>query len=301
MQIEDFDYLLAVAEGGSISRGAELLGISQPALTKAMRRIEADVGLRLFERTAKGVVATEAGRSFIQRATRISLEYSDAMQEMHQIRTGEQGVLRLGFSRTVNEQMVFAVCKLLLRERPVARFELRERLTGELMPMLRAGDLDLALAPLPHGETIDMQFIPLYSDHLYFVAALDHPLRRRKSLGMRDLADAEWMLPPRDTRVRLHIDEMFRARGMALPRIRIETDFGSGATFSLVQGTQLLTICGDSSKNLLQALGLGTLDVAGASFGRDIGIMYRPEGYLSPLAQRVIELFRQAGAGATPG
>ena len=60
-----------------------------------------------------------------------------------------------------------------------------------------------------------------------------------------------------------------------------------------MQSTELLTICGDGSKNLLAALDLGILDVAGASFGRDIGIMYRPEGYLSPLAQRVIELFRQ--------
>lgn len=290
MQIADLDYLLAVARGGSISRAADLLDISQPALTKAVRRIEADAGLRLFERTAKGVVPTEAGQAFIRRAARISLEYEDAMREMRQMRSGDLGVLRLGFSRTVNEQMVFEVCKTLLRERPAARFELRERLSGELLPMLRAGEIDLVLAPLPKGETTDMAFVPLYDDHLYIVAAHDHPLRRKSSVHLHHLADAEWVLPSRDTKIRQKLDDIFRHHGIGGPRIRVETDFGNISTYRLIQGTHLLSICGDETLGKLKPSGLEPLPVAGVDFGRSIGIMYRPDAYLSPLAQREIEL-----------
>jgi len=296
MQIADLEYLLAVASGGSISRAADLLDISQPALTKAIRRIETDAGLRLFDRTAKGVVPTEAGQAFIRRASRISLEYEDAMREMHQMRTGDLGVLRLGFSRTVNEHMVFDVCKALLRERPAARFELRERLSGELLQMLRAAEFDIVLAPLPDGESTDMGFIPLYSDHLYIVTTHDHPLRRQPELGLRHLADFEWMVPPSDTRVRRHIDDIFRKQGLDGPRVRIETDFGRVSTFRLLQGTQLLSIAGDETVRLLKPMALEPLEVTDASFGRTIGIMYRKEGYLSPLVQRIVELFRLAAA-----
>jgi DNA-binding transcriptional LysR family regulator len=294
MQITDIDYLLAVEQGGSISRAADLLGISQPALTKAIRRIETDIGLRLFERTAKGVVATEAGHAFLRRAGRISLEYEDAMQEMQQMRTGDLGVLRLGFSRTVNERMVFDVCKKLLRERPAARFRLRESLSGELLPMLRAGELDLVLAPVPKGQSIDMAFVPLYDDRLHVVAMDSHPLRRRPRLSVRDLADTEWMVPHTDTKVRHQIDDMFRRHGLDGPRIRIETDFGSLLTYRLIQGTELLSICGDETLDKLEPMGLTPLAIADAGFARSIGIMHRPDGYLSPLTQRIVELFRQS-------
>jgi DNA-binding transcriptional LysR family regulator len=294
MQVEDFRYLLAVAKSGSISRAAEQIGISQPALAKAMRRIEADAGLQLFERTAKGVLPTEAGSAFIQRAKKIFLEYSDAMQEMRQMRTGELGVLRLGFSRTVNELMVLDVCKTLLQERPAARFHLRERLSGELLPMLRAGDFDLVLAPLPYGETSDMHFIPLYSDQLHIVAMVNHPLRNKANLTLHDLSEFEWMVPPSDTKVRHHINDMFRKQGIDGPRIRIETDFGSIATYRLIQGTKLLSICGDETRKSLKPMGLEPIEVSDASFKRNIGIMHRPDAYLSPLVQRVIDLLTGA-------
>lgn len=296
MQIIDLEYLLVVASSGSISRAADLLDISQPALTKAIRRIETDAGLRLFERTAKGVVPTEAGQAFIRRASKISLEYEDAMREMQQMRTGKLGVLRLGFSRTVNEHMLFDVCKTLLRERPAARFQLRERLSGELLPMLRAAEFEIVLAPLPDGETTDMAFIPLYADQLHIVAMRDHPLRRHPDLTLPHLADVEWMAPPSDTRVRRHLGDMYRKQGLDGPRIRVETDFGRVSIYSLLQGTHLLSICGDETLNTLKAMNLEPLAVAGTRFGRTVGIWYRKEGYLSPLTQRIIELFQQATA-----
>jgi len=100
METRDLDYLLSVEKHGGIGKAAVALGISQPALTKAIQRTEAQVGLSLFERTANGVVPTQAGVLFIARARKIALEYEDALKEMYAIRSGEQGVLRIGYSPT---------------------------------------------------------------------------------------------------------------------------------------------------------------------------------------------------------
>src|SRR5690606_15442179 len=117
METRDLDYLLAVEDQGSVGRAADFLGITQPALTKAIQRIEAQIGLPLFERTAKGMRPLEAGRAFLARARRIQLEYGDAVTEMRAMKTGEQGVLRLGVSPSIPNSMI-GLCRQLLRERP---------------------------------------------------------------------------------------------------------------------------------------------------------------------------------------
>ncbi len=99
METRDIEYILAVAAHGGIGRAADALGISQPALTKAVQRVETQAGLPLFERTANGMTATYAGTRFLERARRIQLEYEDGIKEMLGIRTGEQGILRVAIRR----------------------------------------------------------------------------------------------------------------------------------------------------------------------------------------------------------
>lgn len=77
---KDFEYVLAVETFGGIGRAAESLGMTQPALTKAIQRVEAKVGMPLFERSTKGMNITSEGLVFLQRAKRIRIEYEDALK-----------------------------------------------------------------------------------------------------------------------------------------------------------------------------------------------------------------------------
>ncbi|KAI1698544.1 bacterial regulatory helix-turn-helix protein, lysR family domain-containing protein [Ditylenchus destructor] len=88
MNLNDIDYLVAVAEHRHVGRAAEALGLTQSALTRALARLEALAGLPLFERHPKGVMPTEAGLAFLRRARRIQLEYDDTLSELHQMKTG---------------------------------------------------------------------------------------------------------------------------------------------------------------------------------------------------------------------
>lgn len=299
METRDIEYILAVAAHGGIGRAAEALGISQPALTKAVQRVEAQAGLPLFERTANGMAATYAGTRFLERARRIQLEYEDGIKEMLGIRTGEQGILRVGYSPSIPGNVMLGACRQLVRERPVARLRLRRRLARDLLDLLAAGDLDMAVAPTPSGAlaaTFAVQ--PLFDDRLVVVADEGHALLRRRKLRLADLADQEWLLPEGHITLRQQVDAAFRQRGLPEPQPRIEIDFGSTSLFALMQGTQMLSIANASGEAMQRGLRVLPLGVEELDLRRRIGVVTREGAYLSPLAQRLTELLREHSSQA---
>ena len=251
METRDLDYLLAVEEHGGIGKAADALGMSQPALTKAIQRVEAQTGLALFQRTANGVAPTQAGSLFLARARRIALEYEDALKEMHAIRSGEQGVLSLGYSPTVPAALVLGACRQLLKERPAARLRLRRRLARDLVELLVAGELDLIVAPEPNRDADELSFVELFRDSLSVLADDSHPLHRKRNLRLADLAEQEWLLPGPTIVVRQQVDAAFIRQGLAAPKLRVETDFGSTSLLHLLRGTAMLCVAGTESFDAL--------------------------------------------------
>jgi DNA-binding transcriptional LysR family regulator len=293
METRDLDYLLAVEEHGGIGKAAEALGMSQPALTKAIQRVEAQTGLALFQRTANGAAPTQAGSLFLARARRIALEYEDALKEMHAIRSGEQGVLSLGYSPTVPAALVLGACRQLLKERPAARLRLRRRLARDLVDLLVAGELDLIVAPEPTPDANGLSFVELFRDSLSVLADESHPLHLKRNLRLADLADQEWLLPGPTIPLRQQVDAAFARQGLDLPKLRVETDFGSTSLLHLLRGTAMLCVAGTESFDALEGLRALNLDTNELDLRRHIGVVFRKEAYLSPLAQRAMALLQE--------
>ncbi|UEP25807.1 LysR family transcriptional regulator [Burkholderia ambifaria] len=290
METRDLEYLLAVERHGSIGKAAEALGLSQPALTKAMQRLEALLGVTLFERTGTGMTATSAGTQFLVRARRIALEYDDAMKEMRAVRGGELGLVRIGYSPTVPHSLVLGACRQLIGERPAAHLRLRRRLAGELLDLLTNGELDLVVAPEPLQANDAFTVVELFRDRLSVLADDAHPLQRKRGLTLADLDAQEWLLPESTITVRRQIDAAFRARGLTGPRVRIETDFGSTSLIQLLRGTRMLCVGGTEALEVLS--GVRALDLARdeLELSRRVGAIYRRDAYISPLAQRMVDL-----------
>ncbi|EKZ99076.1 LysR family transcriptional regulator [Cupriavidus metallidurans] len=291
METRDLEYVLAVEAHGGIGRAAEALDMTQPALTKAVQRVEAQLGVPLFERTTLGMRVTQAGAVFLERARRIRLEYEDAIKEMRGIQTGEQGMLRLGYSPSMPNALVLGACRQLIRERPVARLRLTMRVARELMDLLQAGELDLAIAPLPRQANPALVSRELFTDRLAVVADENHPLLRRRNLTLADLTDQQWLLPSAHVLIRQQIDAAFTELGLPAPILRVETDFGSTALFDLVRGTEMLCIAGSTSNGAQAGLRPIALRPDALDLGRRVGVMSRAGAYLSPLALRMIGIF----------
>jgi DNA-binding transcriptional LysR family regulator len=293
METRDLDYLLAVAKYGGIGKAAEALGISQPALTKAIQRLEVQVGLSLFERTTSGVVPTQAGSLFIARARKIAIEYEDALKEITAIRSGEQGILRIGYSPTVPSALVLGACRHLMKDRPAARLRLRRRLASDLMGLLAAGELDLVVAPEPPQNSGEFSVVELFRDTLFVLADDAHPLRRKSSLRLVDLVDQEWLLPGPSIPLRQRVNAAFRQQGLTEPKLRVETDFASTSLLHLLRDTTMLCIAGTEALDMLTGLRPLNLDLGELDLRRSIGVIFRREAYLSALAQRMIELLQE--------
>ncbi|RZT36334.1 LysR family transcriptional regulator [Cupriavidus agavae] len=290
MESRDLDYVLAVGKHGGIGRAAEALGMSQPALTKAIQRVEAQLELPLFERTPLGMRVTQAGTVFLERARRIQLEFEDAYKELRGIQTGEQGLLRLGYSPSMPTGLVLGACQQLIRERPVARLRLTMRVAGELMDLVQAGDIDLAVAPLPRQPNSRLDSRELFTDRLAVVADDNHPLHRRQNLGLADLVGQHWLLPGAHVPVRRQLEAAFADLGLPQPILRVETDFSSTALFDLVRGTEMLCIAGATGNSQRASLRPIALRADALDLGRRVGVMSRAGAYLSPLAQRMVEI-----------
>lgn len=296
METRDLEYVLAVQQQGGIGRAAEALGISQPALTKAVRRVEEEVGLPLFERTARGVRPTDAGAAFLERGRRMRLEFDDALKEMRALRGGELGLLRLGYSPSIPYPVILGCCQRLMRERPAARLRLARRLARELMDMLAAGELDLAIAPVPRQRADLVVVSELFHDTLTVVADAAHPLQRKRRVTLADLVDQPWLLPGPHIVLRQQVEAAFRQRGLPAPDLRIEADFGSASLLRLLQGTRLLSVAGAT----MERTDLGVLPLRLApeelDLRRSVGIIARAGAWLSPLAQRLAEVAREQAA-----
>ena len=287
METRDLEYILAVHAHGGIGRAADALGISQPALTKAVRRVESQLGVTLFERSARGMSPTSAGLQFIDRARIIHRDVEDARKEMRGIQSGTQGVVSLGYTSSISDATVFDACRQLVQDRPAARLRLHRMMAPGLLDLLQEGTLDLVIAPVPTQRADQFVARALFDDPLTVVADESHPLRRQKNVQLADLVVHKWLLPGQQVLVRQQLDAAFRAQGLPAPYVQLETDHFSDSLFHLLRGLQLLSI--GRPGMALAALGihpvrLGTQEL---ELGRQVSLVSRAGAYLSPLARRL--------------
>ncbi len=292
MRSEDLRYFLAVVSAGKLGTASDLLGISQPGLTKAIGRLETELGGTLFRRTGRGVELTEFGQAFEQRARRMTQELDRAMADARALNP-QQGVIRLGIAPAL-EPVVLNLIARFVRTRPLVRFELMVQITDYLEIGLSGGRIDLAVASESGLFAEELAFQPLGHDEVRVAAPCDHPLAgRERVLHLRDLVPFEWALPSPDIAMRRHLVQAFRAQQLPEPHVRIENEYGSGILM-LAAHSGLLTLCNPYVHRRVPAGTLAVLDTADFRWQRRIGLLTRRGFPLSPIsADFVDELARQ--------
>ena len=294
MNVTDLEYLLVVAERRNVGRAAEALGLSQPALTRAIRRLETLAGQDLFVRHARGVDPTPAGLSLIARARRIHGEYADAVRELQDMKAGKLGRVRLGYSPSVDERLITAACRRLLAERPAARLTLSTAFMKPLLERLADGALDLVVGPASAGGAGKFAAEVIYRDSLACVADREHPLHRQAKVGLADIAEEGWLLPSRELPVRLDLEARLAKAGLPAPKVRIESDHITAAQFRLLRGTRLLALAKGEALRGLQRMGLEPVKVHGLTLVREVAVVRRAAAYASPLSKRLRKLLSEA-------
>ena len=186
MELRHLRYFVAIAEEQSFTRAAERLWIAQPGLSTQIRRLEAELGVRLFERHTRGVELTQAGEVLLERA-RVALAAADAAQATgRDLEAGVVGSIRLGVANEARWRSTSDVLQRFSRERPEVELTVVEAHGGTLWRDLRDGRLDAVVAPTGHASP-DLSIFELGSEPWVVLVGTGHPLAGIGPLRAEDL------------------------------------------------------------------------------------------------------------------
>jgi DNA-binding transcriptional LysR family regulator len=175
MELRHLRYFVAIAEERSFTRAAERLWVAQPGLSTQIRRLEAELGVKLFERHTRGVDLTQAGELFLERA-RVALAAADtAGATGRDLEAGVVGSIRLGIASGAEWRPASELLRRFSRERPGVELAVLEAYGGTLWRDLRDGRLDALLAPTGHASA-DLRTFELGSEPWVVLIGTGHRL-----------------------------------------------------------------------------------------------------------------------------
>jgi len=232
------------------------------------------------------------------RPLRLSLH--DVTREIAELSQGRAGHLRLGTSTGSADFLLPAAFGALLSDAPNVTVSITVAVNPVLVPALRNGQLDLiviTLATLPY-EGIIQEY--LYEDEFVVYASADHRLAKRQPVEIADLAQERWALPVLDGSAGHWLHRVFEDHGLAPPRITL---VGGQMQIRLeaIGSSRLLGIAPRRSlREVASRLHLTEIPVKGLAWTRQLGVGYRKDAYLSPVARRFIEILKKTAKEIAP-
>lgn len=294
MEFRSLDYFLAVVESGSFRAAALRLGVTQPAVTKAVRRLEDSFGVALFDRQARGVSLTPCGKAILRHARDLNASLGAAWEEVAALRSGVTGLVRLGAGPFWQDMVLSSAIAELRTSRPGVRVRVVGGSDDHLKTLLKGGSLDIALAAVPDAPRLEPELAwqPLLADEYRVIADVEHPLRAQESVTLDNLLDFPWILPAATTYMVERLGVLFRAQDLPPPVPVIETDV-IALKFGLMRGAPYLSFHGAAHLAANNPGSLAPLDVAGGSARRDAGIITRRGIAPSPPDEALIKILER--------
>jgi DNA-binding transcriptional LysR family regulator len=189
MELRHLRYFIRVAEEENVSRAALKLHVSQPALSRQIRDLEDELGFLLFERSARAVHLTDAGRAFLIEARAVLQRSEDAVKVARSIATGESGELHVGYAPSLTARILPPTLRAFQAELPKVRARLHDFSTEEMLAGLRAGSLQVAfLVRLTPAMLRGLRFAELTRDSICLAVAPKHPLAARRTVTLAEVA-----------------------------------------------------------------------------------------------------------------
>ncbi len=282
MDTQALTAFVSVADYASFSQAAETLFLTQPAVSKRISGLEDEMGCRLFDRIGRRVSLTEAGKALLPKARHILLEIDDTRRMLHNLSGNVGGRLSLAASHHVSLHRLPPVLRQFSAEYPQVELDLHFTESEVAYDGILHGNQELAiitLSPNPHSQ---IRATPVWTDHLRYVVAADHPLATRQETSFEDLNRFQAILPDPSTFTHQIAEQHFRAAGLELnvvmstnylDTIRMMVSIGLG--WSLLPETMI-----DNK--------LRTLTVSDQEIRRPLGVIYHRDRTLSNAARAFI-------------
>ncbi len=284
--LRQLQFLCALADHGSFSRAAEVSLVAQPTLSAAIKEIEELLGVRLFERVARGARLTPAGEEAVERARQILADTQDLVATARKTNAPLSGTFRLGAIPTIAPFVLPQALKKLREDYPALALYLREEKTAELILALKSQMIDAALIalPWPMPGTQTMEIAP---DAFWLAYPSGHRLETAKTVSPADLEDETLLLLEEGHCLRGHA-----LSACSLPGVERGKEFAATSLQTMVQmvgGGLGLSLIPELAIKAGIAEGTGTVvrEFSKAVPSRTIGIAWR-KGSASEADARLI-------------
>jgi DNA-binding transcriptional LysR family regulator len=297
MDLRLLRYFVACVECRTMHAAAGAVHISQPALSKAIANLEAQLGVALLDRGPRGVTPTPFGETLFRYAKMIDSELRRAVAEIDAMRGMTRGTIVIGVIPTMST-LIGQVARMVMELHPGLKLKLRVAFSSELTPALLEGELDLALLLLPSDSApLGLAFEPLIQTGPVVVVRENHPLTKRRPLSLEDLAQYPWLIPDYPPSHREIVNRAFIDAGVTPPTAALDV---STVIFfdALIRETDLVTVAPATLLNARSPVtGLVALETDFVFPREQVGLAFREHNTLLPGARLVMGLVRQLCAG----
>ncbi|WP_397418829.1 LysR substrate-binding domain-containing protein [Phenylobacterium sp.] len=224
LRLRHLELISAIHDYGSVLKASQQMNLTQPAVTKSLQDIEETLGLQLFVRSSRGLVATYYGEVFVRHAKNVLAQIRHSAEELQSLHEGFGGHVTVGTLLAASASLLPGAIIELKKDRPNVAITVFDGTYDVLLPRLRMGDLDLVLGRLPEGPQREgLIHEEFYAERTCLAVRRDHPLTQRKRLTLENLLDEAWLLPVPESHLRRQIERLFAQAKLHLPKNIIES------------------------------------------------------------------------------
>jgi DNA-binding transcriptional LysR family regulator len=301
LDIRSASVVLECARLGSFGRAAAALNMTQPAITRTLKLLEASYGVELFERTTRGVVPTVFGEALLPYAKLIVSEVANASDLIRQMQGASRGVVRIGGVASVVTGFIVTAIATMRERHPDVQFQIVEEMEDLLLEGLKSGDIDIAVSPEPYADDeIALATPDTLHDMVHVYARPSHPLAGRSAISLEEIATYDWVLPPASTPIVREWLRRFHSRGIE-PKTPTIVSRSIGVIRSAAQSQDMLCwlpaprIAGDPAGGALVPIAVPDLEWA-----RAFRIYRRRKGSMTPSAAILVQAIKELASPKGP-
>jgi DNA-binding transcriptional LysR family regulator len=282
MNVDELRWFVAVAERGRVTKAAEELHISQPALSRALARMQAELGVGLFDRSGRTLRLNRFGELYLEHARRALGELDSGSRALEELAGGERGLVSLGFAPTLSTWLVPALVSAFRGEHPEARFQLHQDAVRLLVDSLNEGAVDLLISSRPGAVGLDWHAIG--RERLQLAVPPGHRLAGRKRVRLEQAAGEPFVMLKHAFDFRDLVEELCRRAGFE-PDSAVEAEDIASARAFAAAGLGVAVV---PPQHTEPARDVPHVELSDPTAVRTIGISWDERRYRSPMT----ELFR---------
>jgi DNA-binding transcriptional LysR family regulator len=298
VKLSDLRLLQAVIERGGMAKAATHFNLSQPAVSKSIATLEHAIGVKLLDRSAKGVTPTVFGEALLSGSLAVFDELKQSLARIADLANPDQGSLRIGCSEAGAAGFVPTAIDRFAMRRPGVAFEVVTADPATLIEReLPQRAIELAICAVPtHAPRTHVDVTHLFNDRHVIVASKQNRWARARKVTLGNLAKEAWVLPPSSSEPGQLIADAFRKAG-AEPPIRVVAAFSIPLCLQLLATGRYVSMLPEVMARLSGPLPLKVLPISFPAIERPVGIVTLKGRSLGPLAKRFVKSVCELATG----